>query len=84
MKEAVQEIRNTVTVNTSDISAKSSDDKDVQKEGDKLTRKKGGEAVWIYLFHRYFYRFQCLLVDKVMSKQVFGIMDMLHKTVYSF
>ncbi|XP_042858800.1 inositol 1,4,5-trisphosphate receptor-like [Penaeus japonicus] len=41
MKEAVQEIRNTVTVNTSDISAKSSDDKDVQKEGDKLTRKKG-------------------------------------------
>lgn len=41
MKEAVQEIRNTVTVNTSDISAKSSDDKDVQKDGDKLTRKKG-------------------------------------------
>ncbi|XP_047489023.1 inositol 1,4,5-trisphosphate receptor-like isoform X3 [Penaeus chinensis] len=41
MKEAVQEIRNTVTVNTSDISAKSSDDKDAQKDGDKLTRKKG-------------------------------------------
>lgn len=54
MKEAVQEIRNTVTVNTSDISAKSSDDKDVQKDGDKLTRKKGGENSLEYLFCRLF------------------------------
>lgn len=49
MKEAVQEIRNTVTVNTSDISAKSSDDKDVQKDGDKLTRKKGGKPCGIFI-----------------------------------
>ncbi|XP_064083329.1 inositol 1,4,5-trisphosphate receptor-like isoform X18 [Macrobrachium nipponense] len=43
MEEAQQEIRNTVTVNTSDISAKNSDDKDGQKDLDKLTnRKKGG------------------------------------------
>ncbi|KAG7164639.1 Inositol 1-4,5-trisphosphate receptor-like [Homarus americanus] len=42
MEEAQQEIRNTVTVNTSDLSAKTSDEKDGQKEGDKLNRKKGG------------------------------------------
>nr|AAC61691.1 inositol 1,4,5-trisphosphate receptor [Panulirus argus] len=42
MEEAQQEIRNTVTVNTSDLSAKSSDEKDGPKEGEKLNRKKGG------------------------------------------
>ncbi|XP_068212186.1 LOW QUALITY PROTEIN: inositol 1,4,5-trisphosphate receptor [Palaemon carinicauda] len=42
MEEAQQEIRNTVTVNTSDISAKNSDDKDGQKEMDKMNRKKAG------------------------------------------
>ncbi|XP_066945104.1 inositol 1,4,5-trisphosphate receptor isoform X27 [Macrobrachium rosenbergii] len=42
MEEAQQEIRNTVTVNTSDISAKNSDDKDGQKDIDKINRKKGG------------------------------------------
>ncbi|XP_071518112.1 inositol 1,4,5-trisphosphate receptor [Panulirus ornatus] len=42
MEEAQQEIRNTVTVNTSDLSTKSSDEKDGPKEGEKLNRKKGG------------------------------------------
>nr|XP_045591982.1 inositol 1,4,5-trisphosphate receptor-like isoform X4 [Procambarus clarkii] len=42
MEEAQQEIRNTVTVNTSDLSAKTTDDKDGQKEGEKLNKKKGG------------------------------------------
>ncbi|XP_069940179.1 inositol 1,4,5-trisphosphate receptor isoform X5 [Cherax quadricarinatus] len=42
MDEAQQEIKNTVTVNTSDLSAKNTDDKDGQKEGEKSNRKKGG------------------------------------------
>ncbi|KAK3865118.1 hypothetical protein Pcinc_029236 [Petrolisthes cinctipes] len=41
MEEAQQEIRNTVTVNTSDLSTKSTDEKDAQKDSDKLNRKRG-------------------------------------------
>ncbi|XP_045110773.1 inositol 1,4,5-trisphosphate receptor-like isoform X11 [Portunus trituberculatus] len=41
MEEAQQEIRNTVTVNTSDLSAKNNDDKDGFREGEKLNRKRG-------------------------------------------
>lgn len=43
MEEAQQEIRNTVTVNTSDLTTKSNDEKDGPKEGEKLNRKKAGE-----------------------------------------
>ncbi|KAK7067485.1 Inositol 1,4,5-trisphosphate receptor type 1, partial [Halocaridina rubra] len=43
MEEAQQEIRNTVTVNTSDMSAKTSDDKEGQKELDKISRRKGNK-----------------------------------------
>ncbi|KAK4321538.1 hypothetical protein Pmani_007659 [Petrolisthes manimaculis] len=42
MEEAQQEIRNTVTVNTSDLSTKSTDEKDAQKDSDKLNKKRGG------------------------------------------
>ena len=42
MEEAQQEIRNTVTVNTSDLSAKNNDEKDGFREGEKLNRKRGG------------------------------------------
>ncbi|KAG0715912.1 Inositol 1,4,5-trisphosphate receptor [Chionoecetes opilio] len=41
MEEAQQEIRNTVTVNTSDLSAKTSDEKEGFKEGEKFNRKRG-------------------------------------------
>lgn len=43
MEEAQQEIRNTVTVNTSDLSTKNNDEKDAQKDADKLNKKRGGE-----------------------------------------
>lgn len=42
MKDAQQEIKSTVTVNTSDIAAKAHEDKDQGKEQEKLSRKKGG------------------------------------------
>lgn len=41
MEEAQQEIRNTVTVNTSDLSAKNNDEKDGFRDGEKLNRKRG-------------------------------------------
>ncbi|XP_050733369.1 inositol 1,4,5-trisphosphate receptor type 1-like isoform X4 [Eriocheir sinensis] len=41
MEEAQQEIRNTVTVNTSDLSTKNNDEKDGVKEGEKFNRKRG-------------------------------------------
>lgn len=41
MEEAQQEIRNTVTVNTSDLSTKNSDEKDGAKEGEKFNRRRG-------------------------------------------
>lgn len=41
MEEAQQEIRNTVTVNTSDLSTKNNDEKEGAKEGEKFHRKRG-------------------------------------------
>lgn len=49
MEEAQQEIRNTVTVNTSDLSTKNNDEKDGPKDGDKLNRKKTGEDCSVIL-----------------------------------
>lgn len=40
MKDAQQEIKSTVTVNTSDITAKTNEDKEPNKEIEKLSRKR--------------------------------------------
>jgi hypothetical protein len=45
MKDAQQEIKSTVTVNTSDIAAKAHEDKEQGKELEKISRKKGGEYI---------------------------------------
>lgn len=44
MEEAQQEIRNTVTVNTSDLSTKNIDEKDGVKDGEKFIRRRGKSA----------------------------------------
>jgi inositol 1,4,5-triphosphate receptor type 1 len=41
MREAQQEIKSTVTVNTSDIAAKAHEDKDAVKDIERITRRKG-------------------------------------------
>lgn len=41
MRDAQQEIKSTVTVNTSDIAAKAHEDKDTVKEMDRMSRRKG-------------------------------------------
>jgi hypothetical protein len=40
MKDAQQEIKSTVTVNTSDMAAKAHEDKDQHKDLDKLNKRK--------------------------------------------
>lgn len=40
MRDAQQEIRSTVTVNTSDIAAKAHEDKDVSKEIERIANRK--------------------------------------------
>ena len=40
MKDAQQEIKSTVTVNTSDIAAKAHEDKEQNKEIEKISRKR--------------------------------------------
>lgn len=40
MKDAQQEIKSTVTVNTSDIAAKAHEDKEQSKEIEKISRKR--------------------------------------------
>lgn len=40
MRDSQQEIKSTVTVNTSDIAAKAHEDKEVVKDLDKIARKK--------------------------------------------
>lgn len=42
MKDSQQEIKSTVTVNTSDMAAKAHEDKEQGKELEKMGRKKGG------------------------------------------
>jgi hypothetical protein len=43
MKDAQQEIKSTVTVNTSDMAAKAHEDKEQGKDLEKLAKKRGGE-----------------------------------------
>ncbi|KAF4532260.1 hypothetical protein B566_EDAN016442, partial [Ephemera danica] len=43
MRDSQQEIKSTVSVNTSDIAAKAYEEKDQGKELDKMSRKKGGK-----------------------------------------
>ncbi|KAK3929989.1 Inositol 1,4,5-trisphosphate receptor [Frankliniella fusca] len=44
MRDAQQEIKSTVTVNTSDIAAKAHEDKDQGKEQEKMSRKRGAKS----------------------------------------
>lgn len=41
MRDSQQEIKSTVTVNTSDITAKAHEDKDAVKDIERITRRKG-------------------------------------------
>lgn len=41
MRDSQQEIKSTVTVNTSDMAAKAHEDKEQNKELDKLSKRKG-------------------------------------------
>ena len=50
MKDAQQEIKSTVTVNTSDIAAKAHEEKEQGRDLEKLAKKRGGE-----FFVRLFY-----------------------------
>jgi inositol 1,4,5-triphosphate receptor type 1 len=43
MKDSQQEIKSTVTVNTSDIAAKAHEDKEQSKDLEKLAKKRGGK-----------------------------------------
>ena len=54
MKDAQQEIKSTVTVNTSDIAAKAHEDKEQSRDLEKLAKKRGGE-----FFVRVFYMSLC-------------------------
>ena len=42
MRDAQQEIKSTVTVNTSDMAAKAHEDKEQGKELEKMGKRKGG------------------------------------------
>lgn len=41
MRDAQQEIKSTVSVNTSDIAAKAHEDKDTAKDIERITKRKG-------------------------------------------
>lgn len=43
MRDAQQEIKSTVTVNTSDIAAKAHEDKDAVKDIERISRSRKGE-----------------------------------------
>jgi inositol 1,4,5-triphosphate receptor type 1 len=45
MKDSQQEIKSTVTVNTSDIAAKAHEDKEQSKDLEKLAKKRGGKVL---------------------------------------
>lgn len=45
MRDAQQEIKSTVTVNTSDIAAKAHEDKQDNKDHDKISRKHSGNLI---------------------------------------
>lgn len=45
MRDAQQEIKSTVTVNTSDMAAKAHEDKEQGKELEKLGKRKGGKLI---------------------------------------
>lgn len=47
MKDAQQEIKSTVTVNTSDIAAKAHEDKEQNKEIEKISRKRTSGIIQI-------------------------------------
>lgn len=49
MRDSQQEIKSTVTVNTSDMAAKAHEDKESGKELDKMNKKKG-KLVYLYCF----------------------------------
>lgn len=54
MRDAQQEIKSTVTVNTSDIAAKAHEDKQDNKDHDKVSRKHSGKCELnciIFLIH---------------------------------
>jgi inositol 1,4,5-triphosphate receptor type 1 len=61
MKDSQQEIKSTVTVNTSDIAAKAHEDKEQGKDLEKLAKKRGGKFLvrkfyfqpgsWPVVFH---------------------------------
>jgi inositol 1,4,5-triphosphate receptor type 1 len=44
MKDSQQEIKSTVTVNTSDIAAKAHEDKEQGRDLEKLAKKRGGKC----------------------------------------
>lgn len=49
MREAQQEIKSTVSVNTSEVVAKQNQDKDIGF--DKLTRNSGGTTIYSYILN---------------------------------
>lgn len=53
MKDAQQEIKSTVTVNTSDMAAKAHEDKEQGRDLEKLAKKRGGEFLvrMFYMLH---------------------------------
>lgn len=57
MKDAQQEIKSTVTVNTSDIAAKAHEDKEQSKEIEKISKKRTSGIVKRYSndFHLYLF-----------------------------
>jgi inositol 1,4,5-triphosphate receptor type 1 len=44
MKDSQQEIKSTVTVNTSDIAAKAHEDKEQGRDLEKLAKRRGGKC----------------------------------------
>lgn len=50
MKDSQQEIKSTVTVNTSDLAAKAHEDKEQSKELEKISRKPGVMNFWFSNF----------------------------------
>lgn len=56
MKDAQQEIKSTVTVNTSDIAAKAHEDKEQSKEVEKISKKRTSgmmerDSSYFHLYH---------------------------------
>ena len=55
MKDAQQEIKSTVTVNTSDMAAKAHEDKEQGRDLEKLAKKRGGEYLaWMFYLSLHF------------------------------